>query len=54
MRIGFQTGYWSRKPPKGIQQFIVAADVADGRLYRGGGAGFWLDPQAAKTVGTTP
>ncbi len=26
MRIGFQTGYWSRRPPKGIQQFIVAAD----------------------------
>lgn len=26
MRIGIQTGYWSRKPPKGIQQFILAAD----------------------------
>jgi len=26
MRIGIQTGYWSRRPPKGIQQFIVAAD----------------------------
>ena len=26
MRIGIQTGYWSRKPPKGIQQSILAAD----------------------------
>ncbi|RPF22312.1 LLM class F420-dependent oxidoreductase [Myceligenerans xiligouense] len=26
MRIGIQTGYWSRKPPKGIQQAILAGD----------------------------
>ncbi|WP_125774960.1 LLM class F420-dependent oxidoreductase [Antribacter gilvus] len=26
MRIGIQTGYWSRRPPAGIQQAIVAAE----------------------------
>jgi hypothetical protein len=50
---------WKHYPPgSGIPQwrlttpkrFVVAADVADGRRYCGGGAGFWLDPQAAKTM----
>ncbi|MCF4119706.1 LLM class F420-dependent oxidoreductase [Antribacter sp. KLBMP9083] len=27
MRIGIQTGYWSRRPPKGIQQALVAAEA---------------------------
>ncbi len=50
---------WRHYPPgSGIPQwwlvapkrFVVAADAADGRRYCGGGAGFWLDPQAAKTM----
>ena len=51
---------WKHYPPgSGIPQwnltmakrFVVAADVPDGKVFRGGGAGFWLDPQAAKTMG---
>jgi hypothetical protein len=50
---------WRHYPPgSGIPQwrlvtskrFVVAADIADGHRYCGGGAGFWLDPQAAKTM----
>jgi hypothetical protein len=51
---------WRHYPPgSGIpqwrltvaKQFVVAADIPDGRVFRGGGAGFWLDPKRAQTMG---